>query len=84
LLLCFLTFSKTLDFETLSCLEKGRERILRNVDLAGVHKFEDGLKMVKWNVLQNDNWMFGWIVLEYGKQIVWNGASIIRDYKLKY
>ena len=41
------SFGQALDFESLRRLEEGRELVLGHVDLAGVHKFEDGGQMLK-------------------------------------
>lgn len=58
-----ITFSESLDLEAFCCFEKGWQRVLGNVNFPCIHKFQNRLKMVEWNVLENYNGMLGWIVL---------------------
>lgn len=57
------TFREPLDLQPLRRFEKRREGVLRNIDLPGVHKLQDGLEVVEWNVLQDYYRVFGGVVL---------------------
>jgi len=59
-----LYLSQPLDLQPLSSFEKCRQIILGNVHLSSVHKLENWLKVGEWNVLQDDDWVLWWVVLQ--------------------
>ena len=55
---------ESLDFESLSSLQKCRQLILGHVNLASVHELKDGGEMSEGNIFQNDDGVLGWVLLQ--------------------
>jgi len=63
------SLGQTFHLELLSCLEKLWELILCHIHLSSIHKLQDSYQMLEWNVLENDDGMFGWILFKKGLEI---------------
>ena len=48
-------FRQAFHFESLGCLEESWQLILCHIDLTSIHKFQNGLKMSKRDIFQNDD-----------------------------
>lgn len=56
-------FGETLDLKAIGGAQERRQLLLRDVHLAGVHEFEDGLQVAVRDVLQDDDGMLGGVLL---------------------
>merc|ERR1719431_863775 len=75
LLFPLLALSQTLDLQLLGGLQEGGELVLGHVHLPCVHKLQDCGQMHEWNILQDDDWVLGWILLQRVLEIWAAGAE---------
>ena len=52
------------DLQLLSSLEEGRQLVLGDVDLPGVHELEDGSQVVEGNIFEDDDRVLGRVLLQ--------------------
>jgi len=63
------SFSQTLHLEALSSFQKLRQLILCDIDLSGIHKFQYGCQVLKWDVLQDDDRVLSGVLFEQSLEI---------------
>jgi len=66
---------QTFHLETLGRLEELRELVLGHVDLPGVHELQDGRQVLEGNVLQDDDGMLGWVLLQQSLEVGATGGQ---------
>ena len=57
------SLSQAFHLELLGSLEELGELVLGHVHLPGVHELEDGREVVEGDIFQDDDWVFGWVLL---------------------
>merc|ERR1719356_171493 len=63
------SLSKTFDLQPLCCLEELRQLILSNIHFPSIHELQNCCQMLKWNILEDDDWMLGRILFEQSFEI---------------
>ena len=65
------------NLEPLCSLEELGELVLGNVHLPSVHELENSREVVEWDIFQDDDWVFGWVLLQ---QVLEVGAAGAEDH----